>query len=235
MNETTKVSLEQLKANVSIWEEKDVSGGRMTRILSSGFAADICDSGADLSDREALRRALKLPANGTLRLVYGNEEIVIDAVGVEESMRPWDLSHGGRDVMRGAIAHDGKSHPITQVVIYELRGKGQEGITPLQALESIPVESLNDLLVSPIQVVKFLAAHHDYFYYQPGNYALFTSDGGPVMEGKSNLYLAEFHRPKYHFDPYSIWARVAKEYNEKLSGWPHRFLVRRPSWIKIMK
>lgn len=56
----TTMGSRQLQCLLDLAEQKGLTPHRMTAILSSGVLADVMDAGADLSDRRAVRMALKL-------------------------------------------------------------------------------------------------------------------------------------------------------------------------------
>ncbi|MEK7185267.1 MAG: hypothetical protein AAB726_01465 [Patescibacteria group bacterium] len=56
----TTMSSRQIQTFLDLAEQKGLTPDRMTMILSSGVLADVLDAGADFSNREAVRQALKL-------------------------------------------------------------------------------------------------------------------------------------------------------------------------------
>lgn len=58
----TTMSTRQVQSFLELAEQKGLTPDRMTTILSSGVLADVLDVGADFSNREAVRTALKLGA-----------------------------------------------------------------------------------------------------------------------------------------------------------------------------
>jgi hypothetical protein len=74
----TTMSSKQIQTILDLAEQKCLTPARTTAILSSGILADVFDSDANLSDREAVRQALKLgallPESIILVVDYGTEK-----------------------------------------------------------------------------------------------------------------------------------------------------------------